>query len=958
MNFEQFFTPYLAVKSLPGRVVAVLAPHPDDEVFGCGGVLNQLCVQGADVRVAIISNDMAGNVESSDYANVRMGESRQAADILGYKTPEFWGFPDGNLLDEVDLEKRIGDWLADLQPDLVLIPSIWEMHRDHRAVAVAALNCLHHLSRDCHIAMFEVGVPLTPNVLVDITQQLQLKSSAMQCFQSQLSQQAYAEQISGLNRFRTYSLNMDVESAEAFVLLTRDEAAQLTKDLNPEKHTLVVRAAEKHICLIEAQLQQASDELEQLRQKFNITVDQLDESHQHINNLRDELALTQKDLAKLEDNIKALLLSTSWRLTAPLRTLTGVLRGERSVKSVLKVAFRRAWYRLPIPNSIKYSCRALPETIQQYFHQSANSKSNHLAAQDLLNHRADFMSQSSALLPENIADVVELDVSVVTYNSSMLLEAFFNSLLTQAFPVKHINLIFVDNDSTDNTLDVLKKLRLQHQDAFASIGVISRPNDGFGAGHNAGINAGKAPFVLVVNPDIQFENHTLTKLLETALCGSENDACWESRQKPYEHPKLYDPITLETNWCSHACVLLRRSAMASIGGYDERIFLYGEDVEVSYRLREAGYTLRYVPSSTVWHFTYDSAGQIKPAQYIGSILGNFYLRTRYGTRTDMLFVLPLMASVFLRSPFKGSRRALVKGLFKRYFRYIPQLLKERKDSKSSYPFRLLDYEQQREGAFYEAKPVSYSSGLPLVSIITRTVAGREQLLKQAGFTVLNQTYPNIEWVVVEDGGEFQRAVVEDLAQKNGVRVHYEALNKVGRSAAGNQGMEIATGEWLMFLDDDDCLYADHVETLVAALYEDKKSVAAYSLAWEVESRIEKGGLCITEATYRQVPSLRQPFDYARLRECNYIPIQAIIFKANLFRERGGFDVNLDYLEDWHLWQRYAHGNQFIYVPKTTSMYRTPMDPADRAKRQMLLDDAYFDVKERTETAINAIDKHL
>jgi GT2 family glycosyltransferase len=378
---------------------------------------------------------------------------------------------------------------------------------------------------------------------------------------------------------------------------------------------------------------------------------------------------------------------------------------------------------------------------------------------------------------------------------------------------------------------------------------------------------------------------------------------------------------------------------------------------VSYRLREAGYTLKYVPSATVWHYTYESAGQVKPAQYVGSIIGNIYLRTRYGTLKDLLFVVPLMVAILMQSPFKGSRRKLMQDFVSRYLRYLPQLLCERKTLEScAFPFRLLDYEQQREGAFWEAKkPAVAADELPLVSIVTRTVAGRDQLLKQAGLTVLNQTYPNIEWVVVEDGGEAQRPIVESLMDgRDGVKVTYEGLEKVGRSAAGNRGMEIASGQWLMFLDDDDCLYADHVETLMDELLGDDGAAAAYSLAWEVESMVKDGGRDIKEASYHQVASLRQPFDYQKLRQCNYIPIQAIIFKADLYKNRGGFDTDLDYLEDWHIWQRYAHNNRFVYVPKTTSMYRTPMDSGERARRQQLLDDAYLDVKARSKEAISAL----
>lgn len=957
MSFEQFFTPYDVVKTLPGKVVAVLAPHPDDEVFGCGGLLHALNGAGAQIRVAVVSDGAAQKQAESQ----RQEESVSAAKLLGYPEPEFWGLPDGKLLEQQALENRIGDWLENIQPELVLAPSVWEMHRDHRAVAVAALSCMERLAEGATLAMYEVGVPLTPNILVDISSALDVKDAAMACFVSQLAAQSYDEHIRGLNKFRTYTLSKDVKGAEAYHLLTRQEAIDFSNEQQPEQQNLVLVEAGKTLQKERALLQDAQGELNSVKAHYLAVQDGLLKAQSDLKAaledagvLEGKLEASRAEAAALNVHMENVFASTSWKITSPLRMATEIVKGKRSARSACSALLRATWYKLPLPRGIKGRIRSLPGNIQRAVFRSADSASNRAAARHLIDHRAAFIDNVKSL---SKPEPVMLDISVVTYNSEKLLTAFIESLAAQSYPLEKINLRFVDNDSKDNTLQALYRLGDEFKDRFAAFEVLERPNNGFGAGHNAGIDAGSAPFVLVVNPDIEFEADSLTNLVFTALQDDASVACWEARQKPYEHPKLYDPVTLEVNWCSHACVLLRRNAMQKISGYDERIFLYGEDVEVSYRLREAGYTLKYVPSATVWHYTYESAGQVKPAQYVGSIIGNIYLRTRYGTLKDLLFVVPLMVAILMQSPFKGSRRKLMQDFVSRYLRYLPQLLCERKTLEScAFPFRLLDYEQQREGAFWEAKkPAVAADELPLVSIVTRTVAGRDQLLKQAGLTVLNQTYPNIEWVVVEDGGEAQRPIVESLMDgRDGVKVTYEGLEKVGRSAAGNRGMEIASGQWLMFLDDDDCLYADHVETLMDELLGDDGAAAAYSLAWEVESMVKDGGRDIKEASYHQVASLRQPFDYQKLRQCNYIPIQSIIFKADLYKNRGGFDTDLDYLEDWHIWQRYAHNNRFVYVPKTTSMYRTPMDSGERARRQQLLDDAYLDVKARSKEAISAL----
>jgi len=985
MNLEQFFIPYTAQASLPGKTIAVLAPHPDDEVFGCGGALHQLSLQGASIYVAIISSGAAHNSSDETHAATRKLESQRAAKIIGYPAPEFWDLDDGTLFDETQLQARVQHWLQEIGPDLILAPSTWEMHRDHRAVAVAALQAMRSCDDETQIALYEVGVPLQPNLLVDISAAENVKAEAMQCFASQQALQHYREQIQGLNVYRSYTLPLTVSSAEAYVLLDKAQAARVLTDEAPEQHTFVLRAAAMQLekeALLRTKFEQKSFELgqdkaklldqldlslhqksaltaqlgtalENARVQLNVAAQDASEKQQKIAELQDALADSQSLVADSRRDFENVMNSTSWRITAPVRLCRLLLKSPKSVLTkVGPLTLRKLWRVLPLPAGVKNVARSLPQRLRNGFERLSYSDNNLKAAQHLLERRV-ITTERAGLAPQSLVSV-PLDFSVVTYNSSELLSAFMQSLTQQSYPTALISLTFVDNDSTDNTRAVIATLQQEYRDQFSAIELLEQPNNGFGAGHNAGINNGSAAFVLVVNPDIEFTADTLTQLVADAQQSPATVACWEARQKPYEHPKLYDPISRELNWCSHACVLLRRSAMETINGYDERIFLYAEDVEVSYRLREAGFTLKYVPKSVVWHYTYESAGEVKPAQYVGSLIGNFYLRTRYGTAKDRLFILPMMLSLLSLSPFKGARKALIKDFFTRYLRHVPALLHERSNTtEQSFSFRLLDYEKQREGAFWPGKDLV---DVPLVSIITRTVANRGELLKQAGCSVFNQTYPNIEWVVVEDGGEQQRPYVEHFQSSDQVKIRYEPLPKVGRSAAGNRGMEIASGDWLMFLDDDDCLYADHVETLMLEIQAQPNVSAAYSLAWEVESKVEQGGRHIEEASYHQVPSLKQAYDNQLLRHSNYIPIQAILFSAQLFKVRGGFDTTLDYLEDWHLWQRYAHDNTFAYVPKTTSMYRTPMDQTQRKQRQLLLDGAYKDVKARAQEDIQKLMK--
>jgi LmbE family N-acetylglucosaminyl deacetylase len=358
MSLETFFTPYHAEPCLSGQKVAVLAPHADDEVFGCGATLAALAAQGAEIHVLVISQG-----ESNANASTRTLESTAAAAVLGYPTPTFWQFSDSKLFDETQLLSSVEQWLAPLQVDLLIAPSLWEMHRDHRAVAVVALQAMKVLASDATLAMYEVGVPLTPNTLIDITPFIAKKAQAMQCFATQLAMQSYAKQISGLNTFRSYTLDKSIEQVEAFRLFTQGQALAFDYSLSPEQHVEVLRQAENvmlqalknnhalteklHIAqLLEHSQQQLQHVLSQHEQDLQHVVTLHEQDRQHFSALHeqyqqqlqdmhvkreralDQLFVTQQErdhlLSELHESktrLQEVYSSSSWKLTAVLRRL-------------------------------------------------------------------------------------------------------------------------------------------------------------------------------------------------------------------------------------------------------------------------------------------------------------------------------------------------------------------------------------------------------------------------------------------------------------------------------------------------------------------------------------------------------------------------------------------------------------------------------------------------------------
>ena len=187
-----------------------------------------------------------------------------------------------------------------------------------------------------------------------------------------------------------------------------------------------------------------------------------------------------------------------------------------------------------------------------------------------------------------------VDISVVTYAPELaLLQQLLESLAEPTGAPLRRHLLIHDNSGDPRTFaDIESIARMREGGAFETVTVERSPtNIGFGRGHNANAARGDSPFLLVLNQDCVLEPGALKGLVEAACRSAADVAAWEMRQIPYEHPKGYDPVTLETPWVSGAAALFRRDAFEAVDGFEPRIFMYGEDVDLSWRLRAAGMRL-------------------------------------------------------------------------------------------------------------------------------------------------------------------------------------------------------------------------------------------------------------------------------------------------------------------------------------------------------------------------------
>ncbi|MEX1023442.1 MAG: PIG-L family deacetylase [Planctomycetota bacterium] len=235
---NSLYPPLADPGQLPRRVL-VFAPHADDEILGCGGLLALLIHGGAEVRVAIVS-DGAASIEAerrSEVQKQRELESKRAGELLGITDHVFLGFPDGALASEKDLAANFRALLEDFDPSLVLAPSPQELHPDHRAVH-KALVAAANLGKERRVLLYGVNSQVAASILFDTTSVYEQKRQAMAEFASQLEANDFLDKAVASDRSRTVNIpDPKVLYVEGFVdlashrLATHDAATDRMLDV-------------------------------------------------------------------------------------------------------------------------------------------------------------------------------------------------------------------------------------------------------------------------------------------------------------------------------------------------------------------------------------------------------------------------------------------------------------------------------------------------------------------------------------------------------------------------------------------------------------------------------------------------------------------------------------------------------------------------------------------------------
>jgi GT2 family glycosyltransferase len=261
-----------------------------------------------------------------------------------------------------------------------------------------------------------------------------------------------------------------------------------------------------------------------------------------------------------------------------------------------------------------------------------------------------------------------VDVGVVTWNTRDLSIKAMRSLLDSDQGVD-VRLFVHDNASSDGTVDALRA-EVPEADVVAS-----PTNVGFGAGHNALIARTDGAWYFCLNSDAWPDPHALATLVAAAEAHPRAAAvaprletpegALEISTHPFPSARLAATVNLggqrflsperkaellldgwwrhdrarAVDWAVGAALLMRRSALDVIGGFDERFFMYAEDLEWGWRAHRLGYETWFEPAAIVRHVGNASGAQLYATQRTAAYLRNthrFYRAAR-GRGADALY---------------------------------------------------------------------------------------------------------------------------------------------------------------------------------------------------------------------------------------------------------------------------------------------------------------------------------
>lgn len=315
----------------------------------------------------------------------------------------------------------------------------------------------------------------------------------------------------------------------------------------------------------------------------------------------------------------------------------------------------------------------------------------------------------SEFVSTNDSIQMELSVIIVSWNTRDLLKQCLSSIYASDSGIG-FEVWVVDNTSDDGSVAMLRS-------DYPEVNVIENDeNVGFATANNQAIRASSGRFVLLLNPDTEVKTHAFDEMVRFMTYhdrvgavgsrvqnpdGSLQLSCYPTptlaretwrlfhldRLKPYGSYDMcqWDTDTpREVETLMGSCLMLRRAALDQIGLLDEDYFMYTEEIDLCYRLGQAGWQLYWVPQAEIIHYGGQSTRQVEESMFL-NLYGSkiLFFRKHHGRVATQLYKLVLLLAATTRlllsplavstDPDERAQRKTVASHYKRLVSALPNM---------------------------------------------------------------------------------------------------------------------------------------------------------------------------------------------------------------------------------------------------------------------------------------------
>lgn len=271
-----------------------------------------------------------------------------------------------------------------------------------------------------------------------------------------------------------------------------------------------------------------------------------------------------------------------------------------------------------------------------------------------------------------------LSIIIVSYNTKNLLKACLESIGDGGLEAKKLEIFVVDNASTDSSIQMVKK-------SFPKVELITNSkNLGFSAANNQALKKTTGDYVLLLNSDTEIKPGALKKLvsfMETHpkagiasakllnpdgtiqqsggfLPRLSNLAAWmffiddlpiasSFIHSYHKADTAFYKKSRKIGWVQGAAMILRKKALLDIGLLDEKIFMYGEDIELCFRAQKTHWQVWHVAEAEVVHKKFQSSGGSSQTAVLGEVRGLKYIFSKHKPKWQLLPLRVLLKTGFL-----------------------------------------------------------------------------------------------------------------------------------------------------------------------------------------------------------------------------------------------------------------------------------------------------------------------